>query len=173
MRTIDDYLDAAIARNPDLRSDRRLALALGLNQAASHYWRRRKAWPADDTMLRLADLAGVDPGEALVELNIWRSQSAETRDQYSRLAEKIRSSLAQVLIAGVTSALVAVASPAQGEQTPHESTLQFVAYTLCDFARRWRRRLMAILRYISATYPRSLEKLIKSGVVNPRLCPIP
>lgn len=132
MRTIHDYLNGAKARNPELKSDRRLALALDLGETASYFWRRGRAWPSDESMIRIAELAGVDPEEALADLNVWRAKSLETRELYSRIAAKIRSSVVGVLVFGVTSALLGVASPAQGERTPHGSTLHFPTYTLCD-----------------------------------------
>ena len=168
MRTVHDYMDRAQARNPLLKSDRRLSLAVGKTETAASFWRTGRSWPADDTMIRLAALAGVDPGEALVELNIWRSQSPETRDQYSRIAAKIKSSVAQVLVFGVTSALVAVSSPAQGEQTPHESTLHFPTYTLCDFALLWIRRIRLSFQ---APCRRLHEFFTQSVVVNPWIVP--
>ena len=153
MRTIHDYLDAAKTRNPHLKSDRRLALALELNETASYFWRRGKAWPADDTMIRLAALAGVNAGEALVDLNIWRAKSTETRDEYSRIAAKIRSTVSQVLVFGVTSALLGFSSPAAAEQTPHESTLHLPTYTLCDNLLRRLARLGQAFRALARQFP--------------------
>ncbi len=132
MRTIHDYMAAALARHPAIRSNKRLSLELGLKETATHYWRHGRTVPSDDSMIKLAELAGVNPEEALADLNVWRAQSSETRELYSRIAAKVKSSLAQVLIVGVTSALLGLTTPAQGEQTPHESTQNARAYTLCD-----------------------------------------
>lgn len=142
LRTIDDYCDAARRRDPELTSDRQLCLALGLSMSMISHLRCRRAWPEAETMVRLAHLAGADPAQALLDLGMWRAKSKEVRTLYSRMAEKIRSTASQVLIAGVTSALVAVASPASAEQTPHESTLNVPTYTLCDYLRRLRDRLI-------------------------------
>lgn len=169
MRTVHDYMDRAQARNPLLKSDRRLSLAVGKTETAASFWRTGRTWPSDETMIRLAVLAGVDPEEALIELNIWRAQSPETRDWYSRIAEKVRSSLAQVLVFGVTSALVAVSSPAQGEQTPHESTLHFPPYTLCDLALLW---ITRIRLYFQTTSRRFYQSFTQFVVVNPLISPI-
>lgn len=172
MRTIHDYMNLVSGRHPTIKSDRGLALALGLGETATHFWRHGRSLPADDTMLRLADLAGVDPGEALVELNIWRSQSPETREQYSRIAAKIKSSVARVLVFGVTSALVAVASPAQGEQTPHESTLKLAGYTLCDLNLLWLRLMRRICLYFQTTCRRIHQKFTTPGHVSPLIVPV-
>ncbi len=172
MRTVHDYMDRAQARNPLLKSDRRLSLAVGKTETAASFWRTGRTWPSDETMIRLAVLAGVDPEEALIELNIWRAQSPETRDWYSRIAEKVRSSLAQVLIAGVTSALVASTSPAQGEQTPHESTLQVPPYTLCALNLLLVRLMRRISLYLQTTSRRLHQSFTQFVVVNPLISPI-
>ena len=168
MRTYHDYLAAIRARHPDLKSDPRLAVALGLKQTAPFFWRHGRAFPSDDNMIKLADLAGVNPEEALADLNVWRAQSSETRELYSRIAAKIKSSMAQVLIFGVTSALVAVSSPASAEQTPHESTLHFPTYTLCDFALLWISRIRLTFQ---TTRRRFHQKFTPPGHVNPLIVP--
>ncbi len=94
--TIDDYIDLAMA-NRKFSSDRELGRALGFKGNPVNHWRTKRAWPADPTMIRLAQLAGVDPIWALVELNIWRSQSTEARKAYQmlqRLLERSRGAAA-------------------------------------------------------------------------------
>ena len=94
--TIDDYIDLAIAKQK-IVSERELGRALGFRGNPVSHWRTRRTWPADPTMIRLARMAGVDEIWALIELNIWRSQSAEVRAQYSalqRLVEQARSAAA-------------------------------------------------------------------------------
>lgn len=84
MRTVDEYAD--LAKNAQgFRSDRELGRALGYKGNTVSYWRQKKAWPSDDTMLQLAELAGIEPGEALIDLNIWRS-SGRARSIYQRMA---------------------------------------------------------------------------------------
>ena len=112
--TIDDYIDLAMA-NREFASDRELGRALGFKGNPVNHWRTKRAWPADPTMIRLAQLAGVDPVWALVELNIWRSQSTAVRNEYAallRLVEKARGAAA-LLVA----ALAVIALAAQGPET--------------------------------------------------------
>ncbi|MCH8197435.1 MAG: hypothetical protein IH904_05070 [Proteobacteria bacterium] len=130
--TIDDYCDAALARHPDITSDRQLGAALDLSPGAVSHWRCSRMWPAPETMVRLAALAGAEADQALLDLGRWSAKSRRVKALYSRMAEKIRSTASQILVFGVTSALLAAASPAQAEQTPHESTLKGAPYTLCD-----------------------------------------
>ena len=91
--TIDDYIDLAIAKQK-FASERELGRALGFKGNPVNHWRTRRAWPADPTMIRLARMAGVDEIWALIELNVWRSQTTAVRDRYTalqQLVEKARS----------------------------------------------------------------------------------
>ena len=90
--TIDDYIDLAMSRR-GFGSDRELGRALGFKGNPVNHWRTRRAWPADQTMVRLAQMAGVDPVWALVELNVWRAPTGAVRDEYlavKRLVELAR-----------------------------------------------------------------------------------
>ncbi len=82
--TIDDYIDLAMSRK-GFGSDRELGRALGFKGNPVNHWRSKRAWPADQTMIRLAQMAGVDPVWALVELNIWRSPPGDARTGYETL----------------------------------------------------------------------------------------
>lgn len=87
MKTVDYYLTAAKAR-AGLRADAELARALGLQRVAVSQWRHAKAWPSDDSMVQLAQLAGEDAGEALLHLHVWRSQGA-ARGVYATLLQRL------------------------------------------------------------------------------------
>ena len=88
MRTIDDYIDIAKARN-GFKSDNQMARALLITSSTLNAWRMRRAWPCDDYMTQIAVLAGISEQEALVELNIWRDKSPRSRAVYSRLLERL------------------------------------------------------------------------------------
>lgn len=88
---IDDYLDAAKIKN-NYRSDRKLSEHLGLKTSAVNQWRTRRAWPSDEVMIRLADKAGADPMDAILDLNIWRSHG-EAVTLYTRMKKAISAAL--------------------------------------------------------------------------------
>jgi transcriptional regulator with XRE-family HTH domain len=92
---IDDYIDAAIERN-GLKSERDLARVLGLKGSAVSNWRTRRAWPSDHTMINLAGLAAVDPGAGLLDLNLWRSESAADRNVWEQIERAYMSTLGKV-----------------------------------------------------------------------------
>jgi len=71
--TINILIDKA-RENHDINSDRKLAEFMGLKNSAVSYWRNGKSWPTDDNIVKLAELAEIDPEHVLIELAIWRSE---------------------------------------------------------------------------------------------------
>lgn len=94
MRTVDDYMDLAKTRLGV--SDRGLSLHLGLAGGATNNYRTKRAWPSEETILKLAALADVPEDQALMDLNAWRSRG-KTREIYERLAAKIAATAALFL----------------------------------------------------------------------------
>lgn len=74
------YLATAVKRQ-NVRSRAALAQILGINRSNFTHWSTGRALPDDETMLKLSRLAGVDPGVALIDLNIWRSEG-DARQRY-------------------------------------------------------------------------------------------
>ncbi|WP_262695170.1 hypothetical protein [Kordiimonas aquimaris] len=73
---ITEYLDAAL-RKQNLPSDRQLCLRIGEPPATICGWRLGKSLPRKDaTMIRLAELAGKDVEQALIDLGEWRAERA-------------------------------------------------------------------------------------------------
>src|SRR3990167_10061762 len=106
--TIDDYMDAARARH-GLNSDRQLARQIGLSAPSVNSWRTKRAWPDDETMVRLADLAGIDLERALTDLNHWRA-GPKARPIYERILARLTAAL---IVLGVAIPSPASAMPSQ------------------------------------------------------------
>lgn len=87
--TIDDYIDRARA-TVDINTYGKLSKELNLSEAAISQFRSKKMYPSDATMIDLAALAGMDIGQALCDLNIWRSKSAKVAAAYAQLAERVK-----------------------------------------------------------------------------------
>lgn len=104
-RTIDDYVDAARARI-GATSDRQLATRMGLKSSAIPCWRTRRTWPRDDTMLQLAELAGMPAEQALLDLGMWRTEG-RTAEVYRRIAERLARTAAALLPFAVAAYTVA------------------------------------------------------------------
>jgi transcriptional regulator with XRE-family HTH domain len=88
--SLTDYMDAARSRH-ELRSDRALGREMDVEQAIVSRWRLGKANPSDDQMIRLAQLAGADPDQAVLLLGVWSARDEPTRDTYRRLLQRFGS----------------------------------------------------------------------------------
>jgi hypothetical protein len=123
MKTIDQYIDRAIERTG--LTDRQLGPFLGRGVGTVSHWRCKRAWPADDTMIALAEVAGLDPEQALIDLNIWRS-SGETRRIYERLADHLAAAPALGLALALCLAghlFFSTASTGYAAQASHKTSL--------------------------------------------------
>lgn len=120
MIDIDFYLDTA-KRNRSIKSDAELSRSIGFKSNAVTFFRTRKSFPSDQTMIRIAELAGIDKGQALLDLNIWRTDG-ETRSAYMSMAA-ILAQHARHISASILAGLFVLFlsySPAHAcEQTPN------------------------------------------------------
>ena len=104
MQTIDFYIKTAKER-AKISSDRKLSAMLLLPSNAVSGYKNKGVLPSDETMVRLARIAHISPEQALMDLNIWRSEG-QSKVFYSKIAKMIEK-------AAVTTAAVALmASPA-------------------------------------------------------------
>ena len=87
MKNINDYIDLARKKH-SLKSDRRLSAALGLSEVAVQRWRAGVSIPSDDTMVKLADMAGISKEQALLELSYWRADG-EAKSTYKMLLKRL------------------------------------------------------------------------------------
>jgi hypothetical protein len=127
MRTIDWYMDTARAR-ADIHSDNKLAARIGISGSGINQFRSKRAWPSDDTMIALAELAGVDPAQALMELNIWRAKSPKVAQTYEAMRAKLAAVAASLIV------MIGLASPAHAAPIGADQ-----GYALCDQS-PWRAR---------------------------------
>ena len=74
MKTFNEYAEKAIKRY-GLTGYNNLARELNMNKATISYFRSGKALPSEETMIKLAELAGMPKEEALIDLNLWRSKN--------------------------------------------------------------------------------------------------
>ena len=103
MLVIDDYLDLAREKK-GFKSDRELCRALGLAQNAVNYYRTKRSFPSDQTMLKLIEFcyptaAGDELQErclvGLLQLNQWRTDGPARR-VYETMATKLAATLVAV-----------------------------------------------------------------------------
>ena len=82
---------------------------MGISEGAISQFKTRRLFPADDTMVKLAELACVDPYIALLDLNMWRSQG-DAQKAYSEILKKIMGVIALVMFLGLAAPSNALAS---------------------------------------------------------------
>ena len=118
MFTIDDYLDLACKRQ-GTTSRRALAPLLGVNPSAISLYSTRRAWPADATMIRLANLAGLDSAQALMDLNLWRNDTPEVRNKYQQISDILKRAAVSLSLA----AILVIPAGTQAEQNVTSSAV--------------------------------------------------
>ncbi len=160
MRTVDYYADAA--RDAlQITSDRELSRRLNVSPATVNQWRTRRTWPADETMIRLADLAGIDPTEALMDLNRWRATSPTVRSVYDRIAHRLAATAA-----GLT--LVTLATLGSHTAEAGEAAVCPTGERLCILWKMKWDRLRRFLKRIGAA-PLQRAMLAAFALVSPRV----
>ncbi len=84
MRTVKDYISEA-QKKQGIPSNNKLAHALGITPTALSAIYKSKNIPSDETMIKLAELAGIPEEEALVDLSIWRAQTPKTKEVWEKI----------------------------------------------------------------------------------------
>lgn len=129
-----EYLDTARARS-QMPSDTKLSIVLGASPTWAHMVRTGKMLPSEEAMLRLADLAGVAPDIALLDLQRIRARDPRVRSVWRNIAQRLA-------VAGIACLLwQAPASSApqstQGVNSPCGSGLLYIIKNrIARFSRR-------------------------------------
>lgn len=87
MKTLNDYVEAAKTRT-GFKSERKMCEALNLSSNTFNGYRKGKL-PSDETMVKLAKMAHIDPETALLDLNIWRSAGTPAFSFYQKIASRM------------------------------------------------------------------------------------
>ena len=74
----NEYAEKAIVRY-GLTGYNNLARELGMTKSSISMLRSGKNVPSEETMIKLAELAGLPKEEALIDLNLWRSKNDPKR----------------------------------------------------------------------------------------------
>tara|TARA_B100001989_G_scaffold246915_2_gene218428 strand:- start:2834 stop:3220 length:387 start_codon:yes stop_codon:yes gene_type:complete len=120
-RTLEDYIKVAIIRN-NFRSKREFCRSLGLSPNITTAY-NNGTLPNDDTMIKIARLAGIDEETALLELAIWRN-SGPAQKAFASILQKLTT--ACLLIAMVS----ALSSPAlAAEKCKEQAKILYIMET--------------------------------------------
>lgn len=89
MKSFNEYAQKAIVRY-GLTGYNNLARELDMTKSAMSMLRSGKNIPSEETMVKLAELAGLPKEEALIDLNLWRSKDKpEVQKIWQRLSKMI------------------------------------------------------------------------------------
>jgi len=80
-----DYLDLA-KKTQKYEKDAELARALGVSRPCISEHRKRRYGMTNETAVKVAALAKIDPVQVLIAVNIERAKSVEEREAWKRLA---------------------------------------------------------------------------------------
>lgn len=109
MRNVMFYVEKAIERS-GVKSERRLCEMLDMSYNTITAY-KKGVLPTDETMMKLAIIAGIDPYIALLDLNTWRTEG-ETQNAYKKILEKITAATFAIFMTiSVTSPALTVEQP--------------------------------------------------------------
>lgn len=73
MLTFADYIEK-VKENQNIKSARQVGILLGMSATAITEFSKERAYPSQETVLKLANLAGVSPEQALIDFNLWKTK---------------------------------------------------------------------------------------------------
>ena len=129
MQTLNHVLDRA-KKHSNIKSDSQLGIAIGRSRQIVSMYRTKRAFPDDDSMRALARLADIDENAALLMLNVWRTESQESKQIYKNILAKISGTAAAVAMSAyIWGALPSKAEAAQLDQ-PERGTMYIMRHIL-------------------------------------------
>lgn len=73
MLTFAEYIEKA-KENSNLKNDKQVAQKINIGASALVGFRNERSYPSQETVLKLANLAGVSPEQALIDFNLWKTK---------------------------------------------------------------------------------------------------
>ncbi len=117
MRTIDFYIDQA-RKNSGIQSDAKLGKSIGLSRGAITQFRTKRSWPSEETLTSLAELAGIDPADAVLELGMWKT-TGKAHQVYKSIYSRLHGVLTVMIIVFMSlTTLVNTSFASQVNNTP-------------------------------------------------------
>jgi hypothetical protein len=95
-----ELMEIAKGKN-GFKSDRALAIAIGMSQPAMFRIRQGFGFPSEDNMMKLGELAGIDKASALLFLNMWKAEG-EAKQTYFEILSKIAPTVALCFIISIS-----------------------------------------------------------------------
>lgn len=95
MRDIRFYIQTA-KKKQGITSNRELCKLLGVSHNATNTYYNNGSLPADETMVKIAELAKIDTETALLDLAMWRTSGAAQK-AYANILQKITQVTAMII----------------------------------------------------------------------------
>lgn len=92
-----EYVEKAKKRS-GAKSDRKLCDMLGVSNNMITHYKNKNTLPNDETMIKLAAIAGVDPMQALLDLNVWRSPE-KIKPHYMKIMSHVSAAALSCILA--------------------------------------------------------------------------
>ncbi len=120
MRTINWYLDEAKEKQ-GFKSDRQLGTAIGGAPETISKYRKYKAAPSPEKMVKLAELAEVPEEVALADLGYWTNFDTPAAPVYKKMSEIVANAVKYTAasVAGFAMVSAAFTSPADASEPRH------------------------------------------------------
>lgn len=93
-----DYVEKA-KENQYLKSNKDIAVMIGINNSAITDFSKYRSFPSQETVLKLAALAGIKPEQALIDFNLWKTKDKPNAHRiWQKLAKMIQTSSLILLV---------------------------------------------------------------------------
>ena len=99
MYSISELLDMAKEKNPDLSSDRKLSIKLGVPNM--HYYRCGRSTPSDLTASRLAELCGLPPEVVIAACHAAKAEDKKVKKAWKNIYKMAANMCLAVAVAWV------------------------------------------------------------------------
>lgn len=93
----DKYVE--LAQKKQSLTQNGVAKKIGITSACMSFYVSGKKLPSEETILKVAALAGVAPERALIDLNLWRSKDSPNRHEvWKKLSKMIQFSIVLLIV---------------------------------------------------------------------------
>lgn len=88
MREFQDYVFEA-RKKQNIYSNNKLAARIGIAGSSLSVMMNKKTLPAEETIIKLAELAEIPPEQALLDLACWKASSPKSKEIWDKLRKLV------------------------------------------------------------------------------------
>lgn len=118
MGVLTTLMDKAKARR-GMHTDMALGESLNRSRQVVSQWRNEDAYPDEDLIVKMAEMAGEDPGQWLVAIKAVRSDGSAAKE-WAKVAKRLATTMALLLVLALPYSAIAKAQDyQQAQQAEH------------------------------------------------------